>query len=97
MAPLGFRIVSALVASSAIGASIAIGMASPALADWHNDCRVRIEQREADLDSAIATSGARSRRAQDQRLALYAARDWCWREHHTWWDGHAHIWVTTHW
>lgn len=93
----GIRIPKRLVASATIGLSIAGGLAWPALADWHTDCRVRIEQREAALDSAVALSGVHSRRAQDQRLALYAARDWCWREHHTWWDDHAHIWVTTHW
>jgi hypothetical protein len=73
-------------------------LAAPAaFADWHADCRFSIERREIALDHAIARFGARSARAVHARHALYDARDACWRDHHAWWNGHAHIWVTSHW
>lgn len=78
-------------------AAAALVAATAAAADWHADCRVRIERRQAELDRADARFGAHSLRARRARRLRDDTRAWCWRNHHAWWDARAHIWMTTHW
>jgi hypothetical protein len=85
------------LACMGLGLLAAGGWSSVALAEWHYDCRFRIERREAALDRAAVRWGSHSSQTHRRLHALYDTREWCWRDHHTWWDGHAHIWVTTHW
>lgn len=78
-------------------AVILTGAAMPARAEWHRDCRLRSDRAERLLDHAIVRYGPHSLRARRAAAALIAAQDWCWRDHHVWWDAKAHIWVTSHW
>ena len=55
-------------------------------------CQRRIQRAEHDLHEAIEHHGCSSRQAEHERHELHGAREQCWREHHRWWDEHAHRW-----
>lgn len=94
------KIPNFMKASSAGLAAVALSMimlaGAPAsqAADGRERCQHHIQKAEVRLDEAIRRHGERSHQAQDRRRDLNNERERCWREYHSWWNGHENRWHT---
>ncbi len=65
-----------------LGASLLVGVATPARADRDDKCRRDIQKAEENLDKAVRKHGEHSRQAEKRRQQLEEVRERChWRDH----------------
>ncbi|MGC1483369.1 MAG: hypothetical protein WA789_06205 [Candidatus Acidiferrum sp.] len=50
------------------------------------DCQRRIIRADHELHKAALRHGWDSPQATERRRELFAAREWCWKHGHRWWD-----------
>jgi len=60
-----------------LGASLVVGVATPALADRDDRCRRDIRKAEQNLEKALRKHGERSRQAEQRRRQLEEVRERC--------------------
>jgi hypothetical protein len=59
-----------------------------------DDCQERVVKADHRLHEAIEHHGYESKAAQERRVELREARQYCWEHSHKWWDVEGNRWHT---
>ena len=60
------------------------------------ECQHRTERADHRLHEAVEHHGWDSRQAEHARHELREAREYCWNQHHKWWDAEGNSWREEH-
>jgi hypothetical protein len=60
------------------------------------ECQHRTERADHHVHEAVEHHGWDSKQAEHARHELSEAREYCWNQHHKWWDVEAHEWRVEH-
>lgn len=60
------------------------------------ECQHRTERADHRLHEAVNHHGWDSPQAAHARGELQSAREYCYNQHHKWWDADSHSWHTEH-
>jgi len=75
------KIVGKVMMCAMLGASLLVGMATPAHGDRDDKCRRDIQKAEENLEKAVRKHGEHSRQAEQRRHQLEEVRERChWRD-----------------
>jgi hypothetical protein len=69
---------------------------APRVSADESECQHRTERADHHLHEAIEHHGYDSKQAEHARHELSEAREYCWNQHHKWWDADAHSWREEH-
>jgi hypothetical protein len=61
-----------------------------------SECQHRTEKADHRLHEAVEHHGWDSRQAEHARHELREARQYCWDQHHKWWDSEGREWRSEH-
>ena len=77
-------------------ASFLLFTGAPRVSADESECQHRTERADRHLHEAIDHHGWDSKQAEHARHELSEAREYCWGQHHKWWDVEAHQWREEH-
>jgi hypothetical protein len=69
---------------------------APNVSAGEAECQHRTDRADHHLHEAIEHHGWDSRQAERARHELHEAREYCWGQHHKWWDVESHQWREEH-